>query len=150
MKKYLSPFLLLLLWAFPWTSCDIQTSDNGLLDGYWQLAEVDSLMGNQGSRDMRPTRVFWAFEHHLLQVSDQTYLRNFCLLRFSRTDNHLQVYQPYVLDREDGDKPLVEGDLPLLRYYGIQGLEEKFRIMHLDGSRMQLRSDSLVLNFVKM
>lgn len=40
------------------TSCDIETSDNGDLDGYWHLVRVDTLATGVSS-DLSETRVFW-------------------------------------------------------------------------------------------
>lgn len=39
MRKLLYIFFVLLMFA----ACDIHTSDNGDLDGYWQLRSVDTL-----------------------------------------------------------------------------------------------------------
>ena len=39
MRKLLYIFIVLMMFA----ACDIHTSDNGDLDGYWQLRSVDTL-----------------------------------------------------------------------------------------------------------
>ena len=56
---------LLLLSLFLSTSCTLETSDNGDLDGFWQLSLIDTL-SSQNSVDMRDSGYFWAVQHNLL------------------------------------------------------------------------------------
>lgn len=140
MKRILLALLLLVpLFA----SCDIETSDNGDLDGYWQLARVDTIDG--GSCDMVAARIFWAIQVNLLQVSDRNYLLDSYLLRFDQNDKQLRVYDPYLSDRDNGDQPVTNPEV--LRPFGIQSLDEEFRIDLMDGDRLVLSSSLLRLRF---
>ena len=53
------------------TSCGdlIETSDNGNLDGYWQLAQVDTLATGV-TADMTDSKVFWGVQGKFLNVLD--------------------------------------------------------------------------------
>ena len=63
MRKLLYIFFVLLMFA----ACDIHTSDNGDLDGYWQLRSVDTL-STGGTCDMRDSMRFWSFQANILFV----------------------------------------------------------------------------------
>ena len=53
------------------TSCGdfIETSDNGDLDGYWQLSQVDTL-ANGVQVDMTSSKVFWGVQGKFLTMLD--------------------------------------------------------------------------------
>ncbi len=129
-----------LLWL---TSCDLEMSDNGDLDGYWQLAQVDTIGG--GSCEMVTSRVFWAVQMNLLEVSKAESSLGKYLLRFDLKEDHLKLYDPYLSARNTGDEKVTDAEK--LKPFGIQGLEEDFKILKLDGSKMILESEVLRLEF---
>jgi hypothetical protein len=141
MKRILLAFPLLSLLSF--NSCDLEMSDNGKLDGYWQLARIDTIGG--GGCDMVSSRIFWSVQLHLLQLSDHSGRNSTYLLRFNQSDTHLRVYEPYLSARNEGDKPL--DDAAVLYPYGIQSLDEEFEILRLDNKCLSLRSSLLELSF---
>jgi hypothetical protein len=55
--------------------------------------------------------------------------------------------QPYLYDRENGDKPLENTEI--LLHYGVNSLNEHFKIDDLTSSRMVLSSRKCRLHFVK-
>lgn len=142
-----NPFLLIIyiICGSVLAACNlIETSDNGELDGYWQMARVDTL-ATGGSCDMTQSHLFWAVQVNLLQVSDTRFVLPSCLLRFEHQGDELRLSNPYLLDRANGDKPLTDANL--LQPYGIGGMEERFTVERLDGKQMRLRSDRLLLYF---
>ena len=141
MKRILLTLPLLGLLSF--SSCDLEMSDNGKLDGYWQLARIDTIGG--GGCDMVPSRIFWSVQLHLLQLSDHSGRNSTYLLRFEQGDTHLRVYDPYLSARNEGDKPL--DDAAVLQPYGIQSLDELFVIEGLDNKNLTLKSSLLRLQF---
>lgn len=141
MKRILLTLPLLGLLSF--SSCDLEMSDNGKLDGYWQLARIDTIGG--GGCDMVPSRIFWSVQLHLLQLSDHSGRNSTYLLRFDQGDTHLRVYDPYFSARNEGDKPL--DDAAVLQPYGIQSLDELFVIEGLDNKNLTLKSSLLRLQF---
>ena len=141
MKRILLTLPLLGLLSF--SSCDLEMSDNGKLDGFWQLARIDTIGG--GGCDMVPSRIFWSVQLHLLQLSDHSGRNSTYLLRFEQGDTHLRVYDPYLSARNEGDKPL--DDAAVLQPYGIQSLDELFVIEGLDNKNLTLKSSLLRLQF---
>ena len=139
MKKLL---FLVPLAAILCLSCELETSDNGDLDGFWQLKQVDTLQG--GTKDMRGSGVFWAVQTDLLEARIGG---TGVFFRFSNTGDSLFLSDPYVNNRDSSDIKLT--DVARLHELGINELEERFRIMALDGSTMVLQSYMLRLHFRK-
>ncbi len=137
-------FAILVICSF--VSCTLDTSTNGDLDGYWHLKSVDTVATN-GSTDLREKRVFWSFQHKLLQLVDRDSLLTSCLLRFEMTTTTLRIYSPYLFNREKGDQPLE--DPTLLKPFGISLIDETFLIEKLTGSKMVLLSATYRLTFEK-
>lgn len=54
-----TPFLL--------ASCNVETSDNGPLDGFWHLERVDTL-ATGGSTDYHKGYVFWGVQKDLMYI----------------------------------------------------------------------------------
>ena len=127
-------------------SCDIEFSDNGNLDGFWKLYAVDTLQTGM-TGDLRENGLTWAFEGKILEVRDLKERNQDIILSFSHTDYSLKVYSPYQVDRENDDI-LVE-DIGLLRPYGINQLEETFKVRNLNSDKMILESYMLRLYFRK-
>lgn len=150
MHRFL-PYILLLC-SFFCTGCEFETSDNGALDGYWQLASVEVLHRNSEAassntlavdlhQDMIPMRQFWSFQVNLLQLSDQRFLLPSYLFRFEHRGDSLHIYNPYELDRTSEDRPVT--DASMLEPYKLYGLEERFHIEWLKEGTMCLENDSL-------
>ena len=70
------------------------------------------------------------------------------LLRFEHKDGTLRVYEPYIYDRENGDRPL--DDPALMAPYGVNALDETFTMEALGGGKMVLSNDKLRLSFRKL
>lgn len=128
------------------SSCTLETSDNGDLDGYWHLTRVDTL-ATGGMLDLSEELRFWAVQKDIMNVVDR---RNGgdMLLRFDKSGNTLRLYDPYVNDRMQDDIPLE--DVEMLRPLGINALDESFAVERLSGDRMTLCSELLRLDFSKM
>ena len=71
MKKTFLFLATCLAMAMAATSCGdfIETSDNGDLDGYWQLSQVDTL-ANGVQVDMTSSKVFWGVQGKFLTMLD--------------------------------------------------------------------------------
>lgn len=134
--------------VFLFTSCDLETSDNGDLDGFWHLERVDTL-STGGTADLSDAKLFWSFEVKLMALqggSDRFYLR------FRQTSDSLTVFSPYYnAGHEEG---VATGDIPVsdpsaMSQYGIDSLEVHYKKETLSGSKMVLRSRRLRLYFKK-
>lgn len=146
MKLHIN-FIFAALLAAVVCSCDIETSGNGDLDGMWQLVTIDSLT-NGATESVSAKRIYWSVQNKLLQFEDKTGANGRFLLRFDKSGGTLRLYNPYVYDRENGDKAL--DDPTPLAPFGMNALDETFTIEQLNGSRMTLTTDTLRLYFKKM
>ena len=130
-------------------ACDIESSDNGKLDGFWHLERIDTLRTG-GVADLSACGVFWAIEAKLLCVNDidhKTLGRYY--FRFSQTTDSLIIHTPYL---NKGHEDTWGGDIPVtdalvLAPFGISALEEHYLKEKLDGSSMILRSSTYRLWF---
>lgn len=129
------------------SSCEIETSANGDLDGFWHLVRVDTL-STGGVRDMSAGRVFWSVQADLLNITDYDRHYKGYLFHFENTGSSLRVYDPYEDNRAEGD--IKVEDPSVLFPLGVNALDETFGIDRLDGSSMTLSTDELRLNFKKM
>ncbi len=129
------------------SSCDLESSDNGKLDGFWHLATVDSL-AVQTHADMRDKRIFWSFQHNLLELADRDFVHSPIFMRFELigTDT-LRVNRPRFDNREEGD-PEIDYEARLYPF-GVNMLDELFVIEKLTRNKMILRSNVLRLFFEK-
>ncbi len=135
-------------------ACTLETSDNGKLDGFWHLVQVDTL-ATGGIRDMAREKVFWGVQFKL--ISTQMANGESCYFRFKHTGDSLIVNSPYWNhghESADSTSTAPSGDIPvtdasLLAPFGINSLEEHFYVEKLTGSRMILRSNLYRLNFKK-
>ncbi|MBR5657005.1 MAG: lipocalin-like domain-containing protein [Prevotella sp.] len=134
------------------TSCgwvEFETSGNGHLDGYWHMTSVDSLDSGV-TRDMHEERVFWSVQGSLLIVysPDFTNTPQRIVCQFTRENKQLTIIEPHIFDRAGGD-PLVE-DIEQLRPFGINKLDERFKITTLTSNHLTIETEALRLNFRKM
>lgn len=134
--------LALLLAMF--TACDFETSDNGKLDGFWHLERVDTI-ATGGSCDLSDELLFWSVQMKILNLSDRNYVLNSVNMSFRHEADTLRVFSPLFDDRMNGD-PVVTNPA-VLAPFGINMLDEKFRVESLTGSRMVLQTDALRLVF---
>ena len=129
------------------TSCELESSGNGKLNGYWHLERVDTL-ATGSVKDLSEDLFFWAFQGKLLNLVNRNWTATECLTRFSQSGNTLTISSPFKYDRMGGDEPLETPEL--LQPYGINSIEEKFTIEVQSGSKMTLKSEMLRLYFRKL
>lgn len=133
-------------------SCEMETSQNGDLDGFWHLEQVDTL-STGGVCDYSGKRIFWGVQHKLISVSDYDGMQSWrgYYFRFAQTGDSLVLNTPYrnlAHQEKGGDVPVTEVN-DSLRRCGFNSLEERFWKEQLSGSKMVLRNKSLRLKFVK-
>lgn len=141
MKNILIIFLVLLLFC----SCDLETSNNGDLDGFWHLERVDTL-STSGSLDLSQEKRFWAFQKDLLQLRGDEQEFYLC---FNHHDHQLDLSDPHLRDREKDDPAISSSTMYLIRPYGINEEEECYQVVTLDNDNMVLRNQNLQLWFRK-
>jgi hypothetical protein len=141
MKKILYIFSALLLFS----SCELETSNNGDLDGYWHLERVDTL-STFGSLDLSEEKLFWAFQKDLLQLRGD---KQEFYLRFNHHDDQLDLSDPHLKDREKDDPAISSSTMYLILPYGINAEQEYFQVVTLNSDDMVLRNQDLQLWFRK-
>lgn len=128
------------------TSCTTETSDNGDLDGMWQMTQIDTL-STGGQTDMRNSGIFWSVQKNLLQTSALYNNDLGVFFRFRHNNAQLTISNPYFNNRQEGDIKVEEPEV--LQKYGIDGLEQTFDIEQLTSGRMKLKSERFRLHFRK-
>ena len=140
-KWFIIPGFLSLMFL---CGCELETTDNGDLDGYWHLEQVDSLAG-QRSVDYGQSNIFWSIQFELLQLSN---LEDNTIIYKLVYDNHqLTLANPCMFDRADGDTLVT--NVEVLRQYGVNALQENFKVVTLESRTMVLESPVLRLHFRK-
>ena len=142
--KYLS---ILFAFMFCLSACELETSHNGKLDGWWLLTAVDTLQTG-GHSNVEVQQCTWAFQGRLLELRDVPGQRGDYLLSFAQNGDDLLLSHPYLSARDSGDIA-VQTPQPL-HPYGIQTLSEQFSITAIDRQCMVLTSASLRLYFRKL
>ncbi len=138
---------ILLGWVtlFVFASCELETSSDGNLYGYWHLETIDSLAG--GATDLRDSLFFWAVQSNLIECSDRNNAHSPVLFRFERQNNELRVGQAYYNLREKGDPEVT--DVTRLYPYGIGSLQPVFNIEKLSADRLMVSDGQVRLSFKK-
>ena len=143
MKKITFQFAALLLL----TSCEIEFSNNGKLDGFWQLIAVDTL-ATQHTSDLKTSGRTWAFQGRLLEMRDTKGGYSDLYFSFEHRGDSLFLDSPYLSDRDVDDIKIT--DVNIVRPYGVNGLKEGFEIESLSNNKLILRSKTLRLMLRKI
>lgn len=142
--KYLSILFAFILCL---SACELETSHNGKLDGWWLLTAVDTLQTG-GHANVEAQQCTWAFQGQLLELRDVPGQLGDYLLSFAQYGDDLLLSHPYLSARDSGD--IAVQTPQLLHPYGIQTLSEQFLITTIDRRRMVLTSASLRLYFRRL
>jgi hypothetical protein len=135
MKKMLFPLVLA---AMLGAACDnFHASDNGKLDGFWQLTAVDTLK-NGVTVDVREKRIFWAVQANLLEIRDISGNGINVFFRFSHQGNSLILSDPVADKRIISDSTVT--DASTIRRYGISQLRDTLQVLQLTDEKMTLES----------
>ena len=146
-RKKIRYVLLSMVALLSLSACEIETHDNDKLDGFWHLERVDTI-ATGGVCDKSKDLVFWSVQSMFVEVSERSKVNNDkYIFSFSHRDGKLSLFDARLSDRSNGD-PEVEDPI-ILHPYGISKLNETFEVMQLTGSKMQLKSESLLLVFRK-
>lgn len=129
------------------TSCTLETSDNGDLDGFWQLYQLDTL-STGGVADMREKTIFFAVQMRLLEIKNPSGdAHKNVIFRFEHQGDSLVIYNPRFNNREESDPEIT--DPSVLNQYGLYRLRESFFVSNLNDSNMDLKSDRFWFHFRK-
>lgn len=128
------------------SACEIETSNNGQLDGNWQLRTIDTLQTG-GICDMSRSYIYWSVENNLLQLRDIDNSNLKILFRFEKKGDQLNIHSPFKVITKDELEPLEDDEV--LRPFGIYGTTADFAIEQLNSSRLVLRNEDYRFHFRK-
>lgn len=137
--------VIMLLTAVSLSSCDIETSDNGDLDGMWHLRAVDTI-ATGGTCDMTDNSIYWNVQTDLMVLEDKSDVYDDIVVRFTLANDTLRLYSPQLFYKADSGEL---DDIDKLKPYGLDSEDQSFAVERLDGSRMTLASETLRLYFKK-
>lgn len=144
-KIFLLTSLALLL-----SACTLET-DNGAgdLEGMWHLVRIENLVTGASSsvKDLSSQKVFWSFQARLLELDDKSGESSY-LYRFQIDNGQLTLKDPYLYDRENGDRPLSVYDSHL-ETYGIKSLTPILKIESVRKRKLILSDSNVRLYFDK-
>lgn len=133
-------------------------TDNGPLDGKWQLCEIHSKSDLNAPHydfshvDYKNQSVYWNFQLNLLSITSKEMLNTFTTettARFSYDKTTLHVGPTYIHYR-DRDSLLTNPSTTELVPLGIHGNESNFNIKQLNHTTMILCSEYDSLVFYKL
>ena len=128
------------------TSCNKEESDNGNLDGFWQMTEMSNI-SYTSVIDMRSSGITWSFQGHILELRDLKKGNQDIMMSFTHEGGKLKLSAPYRVDRDSDDIELDDADL--LIPYGISKTTTEYSVSELSSSRMVLDNDVWHLVFRK-
>jgi hypothetical protein len=147
MEKEMRKIVYVLTLCAILVSCELETSGNKELDGYWQMCQVDTL-STEGVADTREALVYWGVQGKLLQIrfsENGNYLGEGFMFRFNREGTILTLSSPVRHHLYETDEPIE--DVEELKPFGIYDLEEVFTLEVLNDNDLVLSNDVVRLHF---
>lgn len=130
------------------TGCDVETSDNGDLDGFWRMSSMTSVYSSTlPGVDMRQSGLTWSFQGRMLELRDVNDRQKDIVMSFQHEGETLRVYDPYFVERDSGDIRIE--DVSYLIPYGINHTDDSFTVCELSSDRMVLSNILVTLEFRK-
>jgi hypothetical protein len=130
------------------TGCDVETSDNGDLDGFWRMSSMTSVYSSTlPGVDMRQSGLTWSFQGRMLELRDVNDRQKDIVMSFQHEGETLRVYDPYFVERDSGDIRIE--DVSYLIPYGINHTDDSFTVRELSSDRMVLSNILVTLEFRK-
>ncbi len=127
--------------------CEVNTSDNGKLDGFWQMTQVDTL-NTGGTTDMRDSLLMWAVQGPIISIRDKSIMHLNVIFSFKHEGDKLELYHPVADDRMISDSVITSTST--IAFTGVNALRETFDVKTLENEKMVLESEHhLRLHFRK-
>ena len=109
------------------SSCELETSSNGKLDGMWLMTTVDTLETG-GSADVRESLITWSFQVNLMQL------------------RHPQG-RMVLDDRMKGDVPVTDSET--MMRVGLTQPQDTFIVYNLSSSNLDISNSQYCFHFCK-
>lgn len=128
------------------TACSFETDTvdgDGDMEGMWHLESiVKSTTAGDSTNDLSNSRIFWSFQHDLMQVKDYDSGDSY-FGRFTISDGTLSLHDFYDNQRAHDDTIT---DVSKLIPLGITSLTPVYNYS-ISGSRLTLKNDSTTMKF---
>jgi hypothetical protein len=133
---------------------NFETSDNGSMDGFWQLTQIDTLETGC-SQDVRERLIFWSVQANIIELSDRHTDERLgaknepVFYYFDYSGDSLKLLaepRPIVNNRRISDRFAETQDVS---YYGFENLAMAFRVLRLEETKMTLQSETYRMHFRK-
>jgi hypothetical protein len=141
MKKLLLLLIVCLVMG-GFSGCNIETSDNGDLDGNWQLMEVH-YFDNDSTANTKDSKIFLAFQFSLIRINGSINTKSdydYIISRFEHTGDSLILNNFYYNSRAH-DSLVTDTSTRDFVTIGVEGNEAHFYIEQLNSKTMILHSD---------
>lgn len=150
MKRSFYIFISIFVALLAVSSCSFETDTvdgDSNMEGMWHLESIEHMSVADSTADsvqnFSNQRIFWSFQHDLLQLKDYDGGRTTLLCRFHIADGKVDLYNFYINQRSH-DSILV--NLAPVIPYGFSSLTPTFNY-RLKGGRLTLSTDSTRMNF---
>ena len=133
------------------TACELNTSDNGKLDGFWQMTQMDTLETNR-SGDVRDLKIFWAVQGKMLEMrdlhdTDVTLCHEKVNFRFRLENGKLYLSEPIANNRPISDS--IIANPATVAFYGLSSLEQVLDVVQMESNKMTLQTELYRMYFRK-
>lgn len=144
MKRFFNYIALafVMVGAMSIVSCDVDSSPNGKLDGYWRMQQIDTL-ATEGVCELDGELLFWSIQNKLLQFVDRKNETTPYYLRFEHSGNTLELSSPFIDKSQSEDIPLE--DINVLKKYGVSSIPISFKIETLSSKSLVLSTQHIRL-----
>ena len=149
MKSHRNILIIILLSLLTFTACD-KLPMNGVLDGMWQLLEVEH---NNQTETVKAKGIYLSFQMHTVQFDAEGQIHQFFSL-FEHSGRTLRIYnickESENATSADDNQLLDESEIYLVEKWGIYHTDEPFQVLQLNSDGMILQSEDAKLKFRKI
>lgn len=147
MNKHITILFSLVTILFALASCGdlLEHSQNGKLDGYWKLTNIDTL-ATGGQKNVSEQSLFMAVQGKIMMLNNRDNGAEF-IFQFNNSDGHLKIFDARQSNRDKGDPLLTDPNA--LCPFGFNSLEEDFTVEKLTGGKLVINDGTLRLHFIK-
>lgn len=125
------------------SSCELETSSNGKLDGMWLMTTVDTLETG-GSADVRESLITWSFQVNLMQLRHP---QGRMVFHFQHDDDQLILKDAVLDDRMKGDVPVTDSET--MMRVGLTQPQDTFFVYNLSSSNLDISNSQYCFHFCK-
>lgn len=121
MRQFLHLIIMCMVALIFAVSCELEKSDNGNLDGYWQWTLIDTI-ATGGTCNMKESLIFWGVESDILEIFNNKTNNENIIFRFKHNGDTLILSNPIIDIRDSSD--IIMTNYSLLENYGIYDIPE--------------------------